>query len=75
MKSMGNCKILASRLAEVIVSVVSLEQPAFVKGSQILENSFMLNEVVAWSKAYRNPLMILKWILRRHLILFLEIIS
>lgn len=44
-------------LAEISESVVSLEQSVFVEGRQILDDHFLLNEVVAWSKASRNPLM------------------
>lgn len=40
-------KMLASRLAEFIDSVVSMEQYTFVKGRQILDETFLLNEVVA----------------------------
>lgn len=47
-------------LAEVIVSVISEEQFAFVKGKKILDGPFLLNEVVAWRKSTNNPLMIFK---------------
>ena len=40
-------KLLANRLVEVIHSVFSLEQSAFIKGRQILDGPFLLNEVVA----------------------------
>ena len=57
-KIIGN--LLANRLVEVIGSVVSLEQSAIVKGRQILDGPFLLNEEVAWSKFSKNPLMIFK---------------
>ena len=40
-------KILANCLLEVIHSVVSLKQSAFIKGRQILDGPFLLNELVA----------------------------
>lgn len=33
---------------------------AFIKGRHILDGHFLLNEVVAWCKAYKNPLMVFK---------------
>lgn len=53
-------KLLANRLTEVIGLVVSLEQSAFIKGKQILDGPFLLNEVVAWCKTYSNPLLFFK---------------
>ncbi|KAL7591684.1 hypothetical protein Lser_V15G34092 [Lactuca serriola] len=53
-------KLLANRLAEVIDSLVSVEQSAFIKGRQILDGLFLLNEIVAWSKASKNPILIFK---------------
>ena len=45
---------------KVIASVVSLEQSAFVKGKQILDGPFLLNEVVAWRKSSKNSLLLFK---------------
>ncbi|XP_023771251.1 uncharacterized protein LOC111919929 [Lactuca sativa] len=53
-------KLLTNRLVEVIHSVVSLEQSAFIKGRQILDGPFLLNELVAWSKSSKNPLLLFK---------------
>ena len=53
-------KLLANRLVAIIGSIVSLEQSAFVKGRQILDGLFLLNELVSWSKATNHPLMIFK---------------
>ena len=39
-------KLLANRLTEVVSSVVSIEQSAFIKGRQILDGPLMLNEIV-----------------------------
>ena len=55
-----NGKHLANRLAYVIGSIVSLEQSSFIKGIHILDDSFLLNEVVAWFKASKNPLLVFK---------------
>lgn len=53
-------KLLANRLTEVVSSVVSTEQSAFIKGRQILDGPMMLNEIVGWSKAKRRQLMVFK---------------
>ncbi|GJT77168.1 RNA-directed DNA polymerase, eukaryota [Tanacetum coccineum] len=50
-------KLLANRLAEVVSSVVGIEQSAFIKGRQILDGPLMLNEIVGWSKAKKRQLM------------------
>ena len=41
---------------EVINSVFSMEQSAFVKGRHILDGHFLLNGVVDWSKSLGNPI-------------------
>lgn len=53
-------ELLANRLVVVIGSVVSIEQSAFIQGKQILDGPFLLNEIVAWSKASKNLLLIFK---------------
>lgn len=37
-----------------------MEQSSFIKGRQILDGPFLLNEIVAWRKASKNPLLIFK---------------
>ncbi|GJS48507.1 hypothetical protein Tco_0598628 [Tanacetum coccineum] len=41
-------KILANRLSLVINYLVSIEQSAFIKGRQILDGPFILNETLLW---------------------------
>nr|GFC17229.1 transposon TX1 uncharacterized [Tanacetum cinerariifolium] len=53
-------KILANRLAGVVSLVVGIEQLAFIKGCQILDGPLMLNEIVGWSKAKKEQLMLFK---------------
>lgn len=40
-------KLLASRLAKVVDNLVSGEQTAFVKGTQILDDPLMLDETIS----------------------------
>lgn len=49
-------KTLANRLTDVIGSVMSVEPSAFIKGRQILDDHFLLNQIVAWSKASKKIL-------------------
>ena len=51
---------MANRLAQVVSSVVSIEQSAFIKGRQILDGPMMLNEIVGWSKARKRELLVFK---------------
>lgn len=53
-------KILANRITEVIDSLISQEQSAFVKGRQILDGPMILNEVVAWCKKMKKKSMLFK---------------
>nr|GEX41117.1 RNA-directed DNA polymerase, eukaryota, reverse transcriptase zinc-binding domain protein [Tanacetum cinerariifolium] len=53
-------KILANRLAVVIDDLVSMEQSAFIKGRQILEDPFILNKGVAWCKRNKQKSMVFK---------------
>lgn len=53
-------KLLANRLTNVIGSIVSPTQYAFVKGRQILDGSFMVNEIIDWCKKKKNKAMIFK---------------
>ena len=53
-------KILATRMAAVIGSVVGAEKSAFIKDRQILDGPLMVNELVQWFKKRKKKLMILK---------------
>nr|GEV14628.1 RNA-directed DNA polymerase, eukaryota [Tanacetum cinerariifolium] len=53
-------KILANRLATVISDLVSGIQSAFVANRQILDGSFILNEMLAWCKGKKKQAMIFK---------------
>ncbi|GJS06333.1 RNA-directed DNA polymerase, eukaryota [Tanacetum coccineum] len=53
-------KILANRLATVISDLVSDIQSAFVANRQILDGSFILNELFAWCKREKKKAMIFK---------------
>ncbi|GKC51518.1 RNA-directed DNA polymerase, eukaryota, reverse transcriptase zinc-binding domain protein [Tanacetum coccineum] len=53
-------KILSSRLARVIDSIISYEQTAFIKNRQILDGPLMVNEIVDWFKRKKKSLMIFK---------------
>ncbi|GJW52228.1 RNA-directed DNA polymerase, eukaryota, reverse transcriptase zinc-binding domain protein [Tanacetum coccineum] len=53
-------KILANRLAQVIDSVISREQTAFIKHRQILDGPLMVNEVIKWCNRKKDKLMIFK---------------
>lgn len=66
------CKLLANRLEEVIVSVVSMNQSAFIKGRHILDGLFILNEIVAWSRVSKNQPLIFKVGFEKSMTLFIE---
>lgn len=53
-------KILANRLRQVIGSVVSEVQPAFVKNRQILDEILIANEVVDEARKSKKDLMLFK---------------
>ena len=53
-------KVLANRLREVISSVVSESQSAFVKGKQILDGILIANEVVDEAKRLKKELLMFK---------------
>jgi len=53
-------KVLANRLREVIGSVVSDSQLAFVKGKQILDGILIANEVVDEAKRMKKELLLFK---------------
>ncbi|GJY95372.1 RNA-directed DNA polymerase, eukaryota [Tanacetum coccineum] len=53
-------KILANRFLFVIGDLVSIEQSAFIKGRQILDGPFILNEMISWCKRHKHKAMMLK---------------
>nr|GEU59050.1 RNA-directed DNA polymerase, eukaryota [Tanacetum cinerariifolium] len=53
-------KILANRLATVISDLVYDIQSAFVANRQILDGSFIINELLAWCKRKKKQAMIFK---------------
>lgn len=54
-------KLLANRLAEVIDSVVILEQSTFIKGRQILDGFFLLNEVLVFKVDFEKSYDSISW--------------
>nr|GEW91660.1 hypothetical protein [Tanacetum cinerariifolium] len=54
-------KLLANRLGSVIGSCISLEQSAFIKGRNILDEPLILNEVMAWYRKCKKELMVFKF--------------
>lgn len=58
-------KILANRLREVVGSVVSKSQSAFVKGKHILDSILIANEVVDEARRMNKELMLFKVNLKR----------
>ncbi|GKE09787.1 RNA-directed DNA polymerase, eukaryota, partial [Tanacetum coccineum] len=53
-------KLLANRIACVVSDVVSNEQSAFVKGRQIMDGPFMLNEILNWCKKEKKKTLVFK---------------
>ncbi|GJW15499.1 RNA-directed DNA polymerase, eukaryota [Tanacetum coccineum] len=53
-------KILTNRLVKVIGDIVSDVQSAFIKGRQILDGPFILNEVIQWCKRKKKHALIFK---------------
>ncbi|GJR23059.1 putative RNA-directed DNA polymerase, eukaryota, reverse transcriptase zinc-binding domain protein [Tanacetum coccineum] len=53
-------KILANRLSQVIETIISSEQTAFVSQRHILDGPLMVNEIIDWYKRKKEKLMILK---------------
>lgn len=53
-------KILASRLKQVVGSVVGEVQSAYIEGRHILEGPLMVNEVYSWAKNTKEKLFMLK---------------
>nr|GEZ22479.1 RNA-directed DNA polymerase, eukaryota, reverse transcriptase zinc-binding domain protein [Tanacetum cinerariifolium] len=61
-------KILANQLIFVLGDIVNEVQSAFVVDRQILDDPFILNELLQWSKSKKKQTMILRLTLRRLLI-------
>ncbi|GJV89392.1 RNA-directed DNA polymerase, eukaryota, reverse transcriptase zinc-binding domain protein [Tanacetum coccineum] len=53
-------KILANRLCGVLGDIVNEVQSAFVANRQILDDPFMLNELISWYKSKKTQTMIFK---------------
>ncbi|GKC94258.1 putative RNA-directed DNA polymerase, eukaryota, reverse transcriptase zinc-binding domain protein [Tanacetum coccineum] len=53
-------KVLANRLQQVVHSVVSEVQTAFIKDRQIIDGPLMVNEIISWANKKRERLFILK---------------
>ncbi|GKA79907.1 putative RNA-directed DNA polymerase [Tanacetum coccineum] len=53
-------KILANRLSQVVSSVVSDVQMAYIKGRQIIDGPLMVDDIIAWAKKHKRRLMFLK---------------
>nr|GEW56601.1 putative reverse transcriptase domain-containing protein [Tanacetum cinerariifolium] len=53
-------KLLANRLCYVILDLISDIQSAFVTNNQILDGSFILNELISWCKSKKFKAMIFK---------------
>nr|GEZ97017.1 RNA-directed DNA polymerase, eukaryota, reverse transcriptase zinc-binding domain protein [Tanacetum cinerariifolium] len=53
-------KILALRLSAIISGLISDVQTTFVPGRQILDNPFIINELLAWCKHYKHQAMMFK---------------
>ncbi|GKD45668.1 putative RNA-directed DNA polymerase, eukaryota, reverse transcriptase zinc-binding domain protein [Tanacetum coccineum] len=53
-------KVLANRLQQLVHSVVSEVQTAFVKGRQITDGPLTVNEIISWATKNKEKLFILK---------------
>ncbi|GKD57735.1 RNA-directed DNA polymerase, eukaryota, reverse transcriptase zinc-binding domain protein, partial [Tanacetum coccineum] len=53
-------KVLANRLIQVVHSVISEVQMACIKGRQIIDGPFMVNEIILWASKKKERLFILK---------------
>jgi len=58
-------KVLASRLACVINSIISKSQSAFIKGRNLVDGVLVANELVDYAKKSMKEFWFLKWILRK----------
>ncbi|GJR46170.1 RNA-directed DNA polymerase, eukaryota, reverse transcriptase zinc-binding domain protein [Tanacetum coccineum] len=53
-------KILANRLVDKLGSIVNEVQSAFIADRQILDGSFILDELIQWCKRKKNQLLVFK---------------
>ncbi|GJW26436.1 zinc finger, CCHC-type containing protein [Tanacetum coccineum] len=53
-------KVLANRLQQVVHSVISDVQKAYVQGRQIIDGPLIVNEVISWATKNKERLFILK---------------
>ncbi|KAJ9564655.1 hypothetical protein OSB04_000621 [Centaurea solstitialis] len=53
-------KVLAERVKFVLDSVVSKNQTGFIKGRNILDGPFLVNEIIQWAKSLKQKLLIFK---------------
>ncbi|GKB52572.1 putative RNA-directed DNA polymerase [Tanacetum coccineum] len=53
-------KILANRLAIVILSIIGEVQMAFLKGRQIADGPLLVNEIISWAKKHKKKLILFK---------------
>lgn len=53
-----NGKIIVNKLSLVVGDLVTMEENAFVKGKQILDDPFTLNEIFSWCRDRKKKVMI-----------------
>ncbi|KAJ0628056.1 putative RNA-directed DNA polymerase [Helianthus annuus] len=53
-------KVLANRIKEVIKSVISNAQSAFVSDRNIVDGPLVINEIVAWAKRSKKSILVFK---------------
>ena len=53
-------KLLTTRLAKVVPTVVGEVQMAFIGGRQIIDGPLMVNEILSWAKLYKKRMIFLK---------------
>lgn len=53
-------KLLANRLIQVVSSIVSEVQSAYIKGRQIIDGPLMINEIISWATKKNKRLFLLK---------------
>nr|GEV35036.1 RNA-directed DNA polymerase, eukaryota, reverse transcriptase zinc-binding domain protein [Tanacetum cinerariifolium] len=53
-------KVLANRLQQVVHSVVSEVQTAYLKGRQIIDGPLMMNEIISWASKKKECLFLFK---------------
>ncbi|GJX32886.1 putative RNA-directed DNA polymerase [Tanacetum coccineum] len=53
-------KVLANRLQQVVHSVVSEVQTAYIRGRQIIDGPLMVNEIISWATKHKERFFLLK---------------